>query len=653
MKQENSSGRTRNSGSRAPAPRRKKSGRVIAVLLFLIVAAAIVLAAVWFGVLRPAMSGGAQESISAEVPAEPAPVQTSEPTPEPTLEPTPEPTPEPVRETHYTSAYTPLGSGMILSGEYDGTFFRESTRITDANGNDLSVSEDGTQVGNVSVSGYVTNLLRLSDGRIAAVSWVENAQKLSIFNAASDAVEETIDLSSSALCFADGAGDYSFYYSTGDSLFGYKMAEKTEELIFNWLDADVSGSRVSNIVTEDGKSFRCLVNSWSDAQSGYETSLVTVTAQEGTAQNKTELVMVSANPVDTLQDAVVAFNRSSETAHITLKTISVADGANPVAEIRQLAQQSGKMPDLIDLTSMPYEALAASGMLEDLTPYLENDGELNLNSLVPQVLSALQFNGKLYGTAEGFSLATVVGPARLLDGMEGWTFQQYNNIVSTMGEGMYAFGAADTRSSILYEVLGMNLNRFVDWNNLTCTFNTAEFARILEFAKRLPAEPRDTNDAELIQKKVQLLQRTALYSAGDASKATAAFTDPVIIGLPVIEGPGNVLNLRKGFAMGSDCADKDAAWQFIRSGILSSAQNSSWPFPSNQNAFENALAVAGEQAELVRLILSHAAPNAENDLIYNLVLENAADYFAGNGNSGEAAQRVQDAVVSYLATIKS
>ena len=54
MKQENTSGRTRNSGSRAPAPRRKKSGRVIAVLLFLIVAAAIVLAAVWFGVLRPA-----------------------------------------------------------------------------------------------------------------------------------------------------------------------------------------------------------------------------------------------------------------------------------------------------------------------------------------------------------------------------------------------------------------------------------------------------------------------------------------------------------------------------------------------------------------------------------------------------------------------
>ena len=133
----------------------------------------------------------------------------------------------------------------------------------------------------------------------------------------------------------------------------------------------------------------------------------------------------------------------------------------------------------------------------------------------------------------------------------------------------------------------------------------------------------------------------------------SSFTDPVIIGLPVIEGPGNVLNLRKGFAMGSDCANKDAAWQFIRSGILSSAQNSSWPFPSNQNAFENALAMAGEQAELVRLILSHAAPNAENDLIYNLVLENAADYFAGNGNSGEAAQRVQDAVVSYLATIKS
>ena len=54
--------------------KRKKSGRVIAVLLFLILAAAIVLAAVWFGVLKDVILPPSTEQASVDtaeaVPAE-------------------------------------------------------------------------------------------------------------------------------------------------------------------------------------------------------------------------------------------------------------------------------------------------------------------------------------------------------------------------------------------------------------------------------------------------------------------------------------------------------------------------------------------------------------------------------------------------------
>ena len=225
--------------------KRKKSGRVIAVLLFLILAAAIVLAAVWFGVLKdvilPPSTEQASVDTSEAVPAEPAatPEQITEPTPEPTPEPTAEPTPEPVKTLSYSSSYTPLGTGMISSGEYEGVSFRENIRVTDAGGKELSVSEDGKSVGTLSLDGYVTGLVRLSDGRVGALSWIDNAQKLFILNAASDAVEETVDLPSSAVCFADGCGPYSYYYSDGVNFYGVDLATKSEKVLFNWTAVDV------------------------------------------------------------------------------------------------------------------------------------------------------------------------------------------------------------------------------------------------------------------------------------------------------------------------------------------------------------------------------------------------------------------------------
>ncbi|MBO6093222.1 MAG: hypothetical protein J6P40_06295 [Oscillospiraceae bacterium] len=69
--------------------KRKKSGRVIAVLLFLILAAVIVLAAVWFGVLKDVILPPKTE----QTPVDTSEAVSAEPTvtPETVAESTPEP----------------------------------------------------------------------------------------------------------------------------------------------------------------------------------------------------------------------------------------------------------------------------------------------------------------------------------------------------------------------------------------------------------------------------------------------------------------------------------------------------------------------------------------------------------------------------------
>ena len=236
--------------------------------------------------------------------------------------------------------------------------------------------------------------------------------------------------------------------------------------------------------------------------------------------------------------------------------------------------------------------------------------------------------------------------------MKSWTLRDFNNITSTMGEGTYAFGAADTQSNVLYDLLGIQLHRFIDWEKLTCSFDNPDFASVLDFIRKLPADYLDTVDTEQIQKNIQLFLRTTIYAAEDLQVAGSSFASPVYVGLPVIEGNGTVLNLQKNFAVTAVCKDKEAAWQFIRSTLTADAQANSWVFPSNADAFEAYIASAGESASLLRELLNSSAGNSADPAIHALVLENISGFLKGAESSSTAASKVQSAVSDYLSSLK-
>ena len=641
--------------------KRRGSGAVISIALFLIVAALIILGIVWFVVLKPGLSQQGPDQtapVSSPESAEPA-----SPTPEPTPESTPEPTPVP--ELVYSSASRVVGSGDYVSdGVVDGITFRNPSALSLSDGRSLSISDgevvvlgsSGQQESTVPCDGTPSGLVLLGNSRAAVISWNENLQKLQILREDLSAVEETVSLPSSAVCFADGNSRYLYFYSTGADLYGVEENNSEPVPILNWTAVNVSGSRISNITVGDDDTFYCLSNAWQDESFSYSSSLITVSGSpKDPSAEKKELVLLSVNPVEDLQDAIVNFNKSQDEAVIVLKIFDPAE--NDVETVHALLQLAGdnkndSCPDILDLTGMPYEALAAAGMLEDLYPLLDADGDLSRSSFVPQTLSAMEVSGKLYGTSSGFTLGTVVGPARLLGNMKSWTLRDFNNITSTMGEGTYAFGAVDTQSNVLYDLLGIQLHRFVNWENLTCSFDNADFASLLDFIRKLPADYLDTVDAEQIQKNIQLFLRTTLYAAEDLQAAGSNYASPVYVGLPVIEGGGNVLNLQKGFAIASSCADKEAAWQFIRSSLTAGAQAKSWVFPSNADAFDAYIASAGESASLLRELLSNSSGNSADPAIHKLVLDNIGGFLKGTESSATAASKVQSAVSDYLASLK-
>lgn len=639
--------------SSSPKQKSKKSGAVIAVLLLIIIAAAAVLAAVWFLMLRPAaLTEEPTPAPTAEVTAEP------EATAEPTPAPTPEPTPVPMTELVFGANYEPPYDIHEILASSAAKQTADGAEISIGDGA-VNVTSAGGEASSVPCDGYPGEVLTLSDGRGAFTVWAENSQKLCILNDAATAVESTYDLPN-AVTVADGTGDYSFFYSTGVDFYGVDIDSGKEEKLFNWTDVGVSGSRVSDIVPCGDNTFACVVSRWNDELSGYEQSLVAVSGTQAEAgmKEKTQLVLLSANPVDTLQDSIVDFNRNHEDVSISLRSFDgIGEGAELLTSLEKYAAEelNGAMPDILDLTGLPYEELAAAGKLEDLYPFLDADGELSRESILPAVRTALELDGKLYGTSSGFTMSTVLGPGRLFKGKTGWTMYEFSSIASTMGEGTYVFGAFDTQSAVLYDLLGANLSSYINWKDKTCTFENSDFTKLLELVKKLPAEPRETDDSALLQSGVQLLDREVLFCADDLAAVGADVKNPVFIGYPTADGKGNVLNIFRDFAVSASCQDKEAAWQFIRTAFTAEYQAGGWTFPSNASAYEETVmnsSLNEEQQGTLSTIMDNARAASDDPAIFQIVSENIEGYLAGRDTAAGAAALVQQAVSGYLAALQ-
>lgn len=658
------SSRTGRTSQASPAAGRKKSAKkkgpsaaVIIVLLLIILLAAAVLAGVWYYMLRPGAGG-----VDPVVNVTPTPAETQAPvteTPElpPAAEvteaPVPEETPAPPEKLVYEADYS-ADADALLS---------ELSEKHDANGHTLTVGETGIDVTaadgsswTVPCDGYIDAIIILGDGRGAASAWTENDHILFVLSQDSGSVEKQLTLGDSVVAFGDGNASYSYFCSDGTELYGVNAENGQKEWILNWTEADVAGSRVCAIKAMEDGSFACLLNVWDDETFSYAVSAVNVNAlPESAVPEKKKLVLLTANPVESVQDAIVSFNLGNEETDIVMKAVEFSPDGDPLAEIRTYADTylEGKLPDVYDLTGLPFEEMALSDMLEDLTPYLSSDAELSEDSVLSAVMDAAKFGGKLYSTCSGFSVSTVVGPGRLFSS-NGWTPYECSSIASTMGQGTYLFGPFDTQQSVLYDMLAVNFTHFVDWQEKTCNFNMGDFNSLLELVKKVPVSGREADELADIKNNVQLLRRSAVYSPADLAGLSEGFTSPKFIGMPSFDSKGNGLTLNRDYAVSASCTDKEAAWQFVRMCFTEEYQAGSWDIPSNVNAFENYITTSGAEAadtELFRTMIEEAVPADVSPAVFSVIWDACKGYLTGGDSVYAAAEAVQNAMNAYLSAI--
>ena len=557
----------------------------------------------------------------------------------------------------------------------------------------------------------------LSNGRLGLLNYIYDEEKetgawtmKTVDPEAQDWGEE-YTLPENAYNAYPGGGEYLFYYQNGDSIYGYKAGAAEGEKIFSWIDSDINRSNMEFFsFLPDGRVV-VVTREWQSDNSKVELAIMTATDRSQLPE-KTTLTYAAMYLGYDVRSQIIEFNKTSDKYRIEVRDYSeFATAEDSSAGLTRLNTEivAGNVPDMLETGSIPLRQYAAKGLLEDLWPFIEGDTDIGGRAgVMEHVLNAAEQDGKLYEIFTNFAIRTVAGPKNIVGDRMSWTLADLQEALAKMPEGCAIFGQTDTKTDMLSNVMAQNADSFVDWSTGQCRFDSEDFKALLAFCNSFPAEYDWENSQDewedpytrIISGKQMLtsvyfsqlrwdfLENDGLFK----SQGGAAF-----IGYPREDGGvGSGFTTNGGVAMSAACKDKEGAWSFMRTRLLSQSTDEEsaryWSnFPVNKADFdkmvEEAMTVQYEQDENGQPLLDENGQPIEiketwwisddlqleqgavtqeqydrfmalynatdsvyyfDEAIYDIVADMAGAYFAGDRSLDDTAAQIQSRVTLYV-----
>lgn len=596
---------------------------------------------------------------------------------------------------------------------YNAQLDEQGNLVASREGGILAFKPDGSLAYQIDFDGWVYSMAKLKDGRVGVYAYdtsatdYSKAMALRIIDSAAGSFEsKTYTLARDVYEVISGGGDYDLYYSSGTHFYGYKLAEESAEMLFDWISCDVNNNALQLVsVREDGVVEGFIGNYDEDADdSSFEYVSVSKVPYDAVPHKESLSMAVMYLDYHT-QQAIIDFNRSNEKYRVDVRDYSEYNSEDDYsAGLTKLTTEimAGNMPDILSVAeSIPYRQLAAKGLLEDLYPYIDADEQLSRGDFFPNVLSAMELDGKLYAACAGFAVNTAVGASSVVGDTPGWTYDDYYAALATMPEGCDGFDIGVDRDTMLEVSLALDMTDYVDWAAGTCNFDSEDFVKVLEFCKPFPDASyyenyeytAEDSPANRVAQGKQMLCVATFSSTDffymDYDKVFGG--QATCIGFPTNKGVGNTLAMLESYAMSSNCHNKEAAWQFLRGFLTEEYQMEGNYLPTNQKTFEKQLEKAMEveyekdangnylldengeripvsrgsvydgmetydiyattprQAQMLRDVIASATKMMDYDTsIINIVKEEAAAYFAGQKTAQEVCKLIQSKVNIYI-----
>ncbi len=484
-------------------------------------------------------------------------------------------------------------NSMVVHDEY-GIFLQGSNGITNIDKNDGSIKgtiKTDTDIGSVFIG---------KDNKIYATVSDDNKGNLCEVDANTGKLTNFVKLPVSLYNYSTPkeSAEHDMLFTDSNGVSTYDIGDNEIIDRCSYIDSDINPDDVYTACQLSNGDFVVYLSSYDDntGVNNFRVSrLVKVDPKEAAKQKVITLGCHYLNY--TVQKQILEFNKLGGEYRISVKDYSKYDTEDDYqAGLKKLNTDiiSGNAPDIILADSdMPLNSYISKGVLECLDPYIEKDEEIDTADYLSNVVESFKTNGKSYFVVPSFQIYTVAARESLLEGKDSWDFDdviaiaQKNNI--DLGN---VFGVTN-RESFLYMAIYLDSYSFINWDEHKCSFNDGEFAKLLEFCKKLPKttpdEVWDEDTDSWYRSGKALAKPLYLYGFSEYVQERNGYfgKDFKLIGFPGAKGNGSCLVPSLQFAINASSKDKDGAWQFIKRFLSKEYQdNIEYDFPVLTSSIE-------------------------------------------------------------------
>ena len=392
--------------------------------------------------------------------------------------------------------------GMAV--DKDGTIYladKRQVKVLDAQGQEIFSL--GIAMPGGPISGGGGTLILTPDGSVAALTApIVGKRVVRLIDTETQNWSETrYNIHADVDAIYPGSGEFLLYYISSDVLYGMTDGDEIPQRILPWANARVDNAKsvVCFALLDEGRAAALTyVGVDGDFYSCHLRAMLLSPSDEDPNEGRTKLVYGMIGSNERLSYLIKRFNNMSEDYMIELR--DYAEGMLEAADDYGQAYQSaltrmyaeftaGRIPDILD-ASLPLDMLSKEGVLEDLWPWIENDPDLGREAVMAHVLECMELDGKLYQIPRGFSIETAVASAEVAGDRTGWTLEEMRAAYGGQMPELYFSGnrsdpivstfARFDRSSMLYNLVRMNLGRYVDWETGECFFDGEDFKALLQ-----------------------------------------------------------------------------------------------------------------------------------------------------------------------------
>lgn len=505
------------------------------------------------------------------------------------------------------SSFAVDAAGNLYVSDYNNIY------VLDAEGN-VQFKLDGSQ--------YNGSLNRLNAQQVG-VMWYnytddvnaadENGQYFVPIDLETKDWGEKVKLPSNVWSIFPGDDAYDFYYAYNNNIYGYAAKTDTKDKLVDWLACDVDTNNMTGFSMLSDSRVAALMQDWNTDPTTYQ--LIVLHRVDASEIKEKKVLTLACMYLDwNLRSMIVEYNKTNDEYRINVVDYSeYATDDDYNAGVTKLTTEiiSGSVPDIFLTSNLPIDKYAAKGVIADLNTFMDGGNGLSRDYFVPQVMSALEKDGKLYELPTSFSVQTAYALSSIASQYDTWNVAAVQDAMTQLQEGATVFSNGWTKNTALSNCLSRNLSAFVDWTTGKCEFDSEAFQQLLAFCNSFPAETSDgdgaiayassadiavddamwESDATRITNGKQLMSTIGMYSFDSYIWNVYAIRDKITFtGYPTEDGSGSSFELQMPMAISSVTKYPDAAWDFVCSIIKKmntiDENNYYYGFPISQAAFD-------------------------------------------------------------------